>query len=97
MEKEQKTAENSGAEPGEEAVEEQTAGMPQVTAITVMVNSLPVTLVGKKDYVFVDVFSFIDFDLKTSGGRAIVTRINGRNAEYMEPLSNGDVIEIYWK
>lgn len=93
----QKTAENSGAEPGEAAGAQQTAGTPQVTAITVMVNSLPVTLVGKKDYVFVDIFSFIDFDLKASGGRAIVTRINGRNAEYMEPLSSGDVIEIYWK
>ena len=93
----QKTAENSGAEPGEAAGAQPTAGTPQVTAITVMVNSLPVTLVGKKDYVFVDIFSFIDFDLKASGGRAIVTRINGRNAEYMEPLSSGDVIEIYWK
>lgn len=65
--------------------------------LTVLVNSLPVVLTGKSSYVFVDVFSFIDFDLKASRGRAIVTRINGRNAEYMEPLANGDVIEIYWK
>lgn len=43
-----------------------------------------------------DVFSFIDFDLKTPGGRAIVTKLNGRNAEYMEPIGEGDVIEIYW-
>ena len=63
----------------------------------VIVNKLPVTLKGKSSYVFVDVFSFINFDLKASGGRAIVTLLNGRNAEYMEPLNNGDVIDIYWE
>lgn len=65
--------------------------------LAVIVNGYPVTLSGKSGYVFVDVFSFIDFDLKASNGRAIVTLLNGRNAEYMEPLADGDVIEIYWK
>ena len=60
-------------------------------------NGLPVTLTGKSSYVFVDVFSFIDFDLSTPAGRAIVTLLNGRKAEYMEPLKNGDVIDIYWE
>ena len=65
--------------------------------ISVIVNKLPVTLKGKESYVFVDVFSFIDFDLNASAGRSIVTLLNGRNAEYMEPLSSGDVIDIYWE
>ena len=65
--------------------------------MSVIVNKLPVTLTGKASYVFVDVFSFIDFDLKASGGRSIVTLLNGRNAEYMEPLNSGDVIDIYWE
>ncbi len=65
--------------------------------MSVLVNGLSVTMTGKSSYVFVDVFSFIDFDLKASGGRAIVTNLNGRGAEYMEPLHEGDVIEIYWK
>ena len=65
--------------------------------LSVMVNRLPVTLKGKSSYVFVDVFSFIDFDLNASGGRGIVTLLNGRNAEYMEPLNSGDVIDIYWE
>lgn len=65
--------------------------------MTVLVNDLPVTLSGKEDYVFVDVFSFIDFDLKDSRGRAIVTRLNGRDAVHMEPLKEGDRIEVYWK
>ncbi len=65
--------------------------------ITVLVNKYPVVLKGKKEYVFVDVFSFIDFDLNAGGGRAIVTNLNGRKAEYMETLREGDVIEIYWE
>ncbi len=65
--------------------------------ITVMVNKFPVTLKGKSSYVFVDVFSFIDFDLNDSRGRSIVTQLNKRRAEYMEPLTEGDVIDIYWE
>lgn len=65
--------------------------------MTVLVNKRPVTLRGKNDYVFVDVFSFIDFDLSTPNGRDIITNINGRSAEYMEPLKEGDVIDIYWE
>ncbi len=64
--------------------------------MAVMVNRLPVVLRGKSSYVFVDVFSFIDFDLKKRAGSYVVTKLNGRDAEYMEPLTAGDVIEIYW-
>jgi cell division protein FtsA len=66
-------------------------------SLSVLVNKRPVTLSGKSSYVFVDVFFFIDFDLKASGGRSIVTNLNGRRADYMEPLKNGDVIDIYWE
>ena len=65
--------------------------------MTVYVNRQPVVMTGKESYVFVDVFSFIDFDLNASAGRAIVTNINGRRAEYMEPLNSGYVIDIYWE
>ena len=83
----------------------QNPGMPDGTGegflrpdeITVIVNKLPVTLKGKSNYVFVDVFSFIDFDLNDSRGRSIVTQLNKRRAEYMEPLTEGDIIDIYWE
>lgn len=88
---EQRQPEASAA--GQEAAQQ--PGSP--VKMSVLVNGLAVTLTGKSSYVFVDVFSFIDFDLKASGGRAIVTNLNGRGAEYMEPLHDGDVIEIYWK
>ena len=65
--------------------------------VTVIANGRPVVMTGKSNYVYVDIFSFIQFDLSKPNGRAIVTNLNGRAAEYMEPLKNGDVIEIYWK
>ena len=65
--------------------------------IIVIVNRQAITLSGKSGYVFVDVFDHINFDLKQSAGRAIVTTLNGRPAEYMEALNDGDIIEIYWK
>lgn len=65
-------------------------------SIGVMVNQMPVTLSGKPSYVFVDVFDRIDFDLSRPMGKSIVTLLNGRQAEYLETLHNGDVIDIYW-
>ncbi len=67
------------------------------TTMVVVVNDEPVTLRGKTDYIFVDVFDRIDFDLSKPRGTGIVTRLNGRDAQYMEPLSDGDKIEIYWR
>lgn len=64
--------------------------------ITVMVNQKPVTLKGKKEFVFVDVFDYIDFDLAKPQGKTIVTNHNGAKAEYMSVLSEGDVLEVYW-
>ncbi len=65
-------------------------------AVRVIVNGEMVTMTGKDKYVFVDVFSYISFDLSKPQG-VIVTTINGRDAGYMEELHNGDVIEIYWR
>ncbi len=70
---------------------------PPKTDIYVIVNAKAVYLKGKPQYVFVDVFDVIDFDLKASRGRGIVTLLNGRPAQYMETLTEGDIIEIYWK
>lgn len=84
-----------GAAGGKEAQETPESREP--VDMTVIVNKYPVTMRGKDSYVFVDVFSFIDFDLNASNGRYIVTNLNGRSAEYMEPLKNGDIIDIYWE
>ena len=69
-----------------------------VHPITVFVNHQTVTLNGKTEYVFVDVFDYINFDLHDSRGRSIVTKLNGRNATaYMEEIHDGDTVEVYWE
>lgn len=65
--------------------------------LTVLVNDQPVILSGKSDYVFVDVFDFIDFDLTKPNGRSIVTLLNGSTPDYMQALHANDKIEIYWQ
>ena len=69
----------------------------QKISIGVLVNSKPVVLQGKTSYVFVDIFDYIDFDTNTVKGQNLVTTIDGRKAEYMEPLYDGAVIEVYWE
>ena len=64
--------------------------------VIVMVNRKPVVLRGKTKYIFVDIFDFIDFDLSKPQG-AIVTKLNGAQAQFMEELHEGDMIEVYWK
>ena len=72
-------------------------GPGDVVSLTVTVNGDEVTLSGKAAYVFVDVFEAVDFDLNSARGRHIATRINGRDAQFMEPLHEGDIIEIFWR
>ena len=64
--------------------------------IVVMVNKAPVVLQGKEKYIFVDVFDYISFDLPKPQG-AIVTTLNGKQAQFMEELHDGDILEIYWR
>ena len=65
--------------------------------VTVIVNGAPVTLTGKSEYIYVDVFDRINFDLSKPQGKMVETLINGRKAQYIEPLHNGDELQIFWK
>ncbi len=65
--------------------------------ITVVVNKKPIVLKDKDNFVFVDVFDYIDFDLSKPQGGGIVTELNGHKAEFLENLNDGDIIDIYWK
>lgn len=76
-----------------EAESTQSAG----NEIVVFINGQPVRLSGKKDYIFVDIFDFYEFDLKASAGRAIITMLNGSNAQFSAVLADGDEIELGWK
>jgi len=76
------------------ALKRQSNGIPR--SITVTVNGKSVTLTGKSDYVFVDIFDFYEFDLSKPKGN-IVTKLNGKKALYMEELHASDIIEIFWE
>lgn len=91
----EETRESEGQKAG--GRKETQAPSKEIREITVMVNKAAVRLTGKPEYVFVDVFESIDFDLSKPKGKGIVTTINGRQALYMEPIHEGDVIEIYWQ
>ena len=66
-------------------------------SIGIIVNKQPVTLFGKPAYKFVDIFDFYDFDLSTIRGKRLITNVNGHHAEYVEPIYDGTVVEIYWE
>lgn len=78
-------------------VSEPSIGQAFTKKVEVLVNNLSVVMENKSEYVFVDIFDYIDFDLSASGGRAIVTKVNGIDAQYTQALYDGDRIEIYWK
>ena len=88
------TEPEQAASAGEVQTETKT-GIP--LSIRVTVNGQEIQMSGKSEYVFVDVFQYIDFDLSRPKGSGIVTNLNGREAQYMESIHSGDVIEIYWK
>lgn len=90
-------ADSGQAEPENAGTAEKTGTSDSKMTIHVTVNRQPVSLSGKQEYVFVDVFQYIDFDLSKPQGSGIATRLNGRDAQYMENIHNGDVIDIYWK
>ena len=86
------SAEDESQETKEEEASKETEG-----SVTVMVNGESVTMTGKQNYIFVDVFDWYSFDLSAGKGRAIATLVNGKEAEFSQPLANGDNIELYWK
>lgn len=92
MEAELKRLEEEFSDPEEEPVKQ-----PEDSGLTVLVNEEPVTMTGKKSYIFVDIFDKINFNLSEGNGRAIVTKLNGEDAAYMAELHDGDQIEIRWE
>lgn len=65
--------------------------------ILVTVNGEVVTMPAKEKPIFVDVFDVYAFDLTKAGGTRLITRINGEDKDFTEPLHDGDHIELYWE
>lgn len=89
------TAESNVVHANSNSLEEKEDG--EAATIHIIVNKKPLTLSGKKDYIFVDVFDYIDFDLSKPQGISVETVLNGKKAGFTQFLSEGDVLDIFWK
>ncbi|SHH60236.1 cell division protein FtsA [Caloranaerobacter azorensis DSM 13643] len=64
--------------------------------ITLKINGEVKVISYEKDsFIFVDIFDYIDFDLSKPMGM-LKLEVNGKKAELMQELKNGDIINIYW-
>lgn len=64
--------------------------------VSVKVNQNEVLLKGKREYIFVDIFDYIEFDLSKTRGQ-LVLLLNGKKAGFYDKLNSGDSIEIKWE
>lgn len=72
--------------------------MPVVSALEVTVNGAKRILPPKPDgamYQFVDMLNLVDIDPTKPQGDIVLLH-NGKNASYIEPIQNGDKIDIFW-
>jgi cell division protein FtsA len=67
----------------------------EVSSITVNINGENTLLKGKSDYLIVDIFGHIDFDLTKAKG-IINLILNGEKAPYTASIKEGDIIEVFW-
>ena len=76
---------------------EHKAGMFEQGSVVLTVNGEKIIMQeNKSQYIFVDVFNYIHFDLTRPQG-AIVLRLNGQQAAFTDNIGSGDIIEIYWQ
>ena len=78
-----------------ESLARETAGTAQPIHVTV--NGTNVQMPAKANPIFVDVFDVYPFDLSKAGGTRLITRINGVDKDFTEPVQEGDAIELFWK
>ncbi len=63
--------------------------------IIIWVNDIQIEMWDKKDYIFVDIFNYVDIDTKNKKGRLIL-KINDLPANYADVIDDGDRIELRW-
>ena len=66
-------------------------------SVFVTINGDVVEMPHKKTPIFVDVFDVYPFDMTKAGGTRLVTRINGEDKDFTEPIHDGDRIELFWE
>jgi len=69
---------------------------PSKDCITVNYNGSSLTIPKvKEELIFVDIFDYIDFDRYQLKGKLVLLH-NGKNANYVEPLKDGDELVVKW-
>lgn len=68
-----------------------------IGSVFVTINGDVVEMPHKKTPIFVDVFDVYPFDMTKAGGTRLVTRINGEDKDFTEPIHDGDRIELFWE
>ena len=63
----------------------------------VVVNGQTIHMSGKSKYYFVDIFDYIDFDLKKVHGTRLITNIDGHRAAFIEELHDEATVDVYWE
>lgn len=51
---------------------------------------------GNGELIFVDMLNYVDINTEEPQG-ILRMRINGRDASYVDPVENGDTVEIFWE
>ena len=67
-----------------------------IYVMKVIVNDEEVKINDMSSMMFVQIFSYINFDLSELKGN-IVLKLNGEAASYTDMVKDGDVINIYWE
>lgn len=65
--------------------------------ITVSVNGTAVVLHTQTPPIFVNILDVYPFHVEEGGNRTLVRRVNGVDAEFTTPVSDGDQIDLYWE
>lgn len=81
----------------EKKMEREAEKAANLAPVHVTVNGKPVVMPQKEKPIFVDVFDVYPFDLSKAGGTRLITRINGVDKDFTEPLWDGDQIDLYWE
>ena len=64
--------------------------------LKIELNGREVFLEGGKEYLFVDLMRYLNLDLPRAPER-VVLKLNGEEAQFTQPLRDGDRVEIYWE
>lgn len=68
-----------------------------VKTLTITLNGNTLVLSNKPSYIFVDILDVYPFDMSLAAKKELVKTINGNRCEFTDKLSEGDIVELFWR